>query len=307
MTINASEFDVVRKFIAERAAIVLEPGKEYLVEARLGPLARADGCTINQLIARLRTGSERPLNDRVVEALTTNETAFFRDVKPFEVLRNVVMPEILARKAAIRTLNIWCAASSSGQEPYTIAMTLKEHFPQLAGWQVRILCTDISSEMVTRTRNGRYSQLEVGRGMPAPLLVKYFNRAGLEWEVSGDLKKWIDVRTLNLATAWGALPKQDIVFCRNVLIYFNVDTKRHILQRTRELIKPDGYLFLGAAESTRGLDDQFETVQTGTSGCYRVIGAANATAVGAVKATAGAAAGPVPAVRRPIVSERRAS
>ena len=283
MPITSLEFGVVRKLVHERAAIVLEPGKEYLVESRLAPLAKADGCTLNELIARLRAGTDRALNDRalddrVVEALTTNETAFFRDVKPFEILKNVVMPEVLARKAASRSLSIWCAASSSGQEPYTIAMTLREHFPQLVNWKVRIFCTDISTEMVARTKSGRYSQLEVGRGMPAPLLVKYFNRAGLEWEVNADLKKWVDARALNLAAAWGALPRQDIVFCRNVLIYFDADTKKSILRRVGDLMKPDGYMFLGAAETTRGLEDQFESLQVGTSGCYRIVGAAKAAA-----------------------------
>ncbi|MEZ5235416.1 MAG: protein-glutamate O-methyltransferase CheR [Acidimicrobiia bacterium] len=273
MPITSLEFDVVRKMIYDRAAIVLEPGKEYLVEARLGPLARADGCTINQLIARLRSGTERSLSDRVVEALTTNETAFFRDVKPFETLKTTVLPEVIARKSASRQLNIWCAASSSGQEPYTIAMTLKEHFPQLVNWQVRILCTDISVEMVNRTKMGRYSQLEVGRGLPAPMLLKYFNRVGLEWEAAPELKRWLEVRQMNLAAPWAALGKQDVVFCRNVLIYFDIETKRTILRRIRDLISPDGYLFLGAAETTRGLDDQFESMHIGSGGCYRVLGA----------------------------------
>ncbi len=273
MPITPLEFDVVRKMIYERAAIVLEPGKEYLVEARLGPLARADGCTINQVISRLRAGTERALNDAVVEALTTNETAFFRDVKPFETLRNVVLPEVIARKSSSRQLNIWCAASSSGQEPYTIAMTLKEHFPQLATWQIRILCTDISTEMVARTKLGRFSQLEVGRGLPAPMLVKYFNRVGLEWEAAPELKRWLDVRQMNLATPWAAMGKQDIVFCRNVLIYFDIETKKSILRRIRDLITPEGYLFLGAAETTRGLDEQFESMHIGSGGCYRVQGA----------------------------------
>lgn len=273
MPITALEFDVVRKLIYERSAIVLEPGKEYLVEARLGPLARTDGCTINQLIGRLRSGTERTLTDRVVEALTTNETAFFRDVKPFETLKTSVLPEVIARKAASRTLNIWCAASSSGQEPYTIAMVLRENFPQLLNWQVKIMCTDISTEMVARTKAGRYSQLEVGRGLPAPMLLKYFTRVGLEWEASPDLKRWLDVRPMNLAAPWAVLGKQDVVFCRNVLIYFDIETKKSILRRIRDLITPEGYLFLGAAETTRGLDDQFESMQIGSSGCYRVAGA----------------------------------
>lgn len=276
MPVTNAEFETVRRLIHQRAAIVLDPGKEYLVEARLAPLARTEGCTLGQFIARLRAG-DRVLIERAVEALTTNETAFFRDVKPFETLRTRVLPEILAAKAATRTLNIWCAASSSGQEPYTIAMLLKEHFPELASWRVRILCTDISAAMVRRTRDGRYSQLEVGRGMPAPMLVKHFTRNGVEWEVSPELKRWVEVRTMNLAAPWPVLGRQDIVFCRNVLIYFDLDTKRSILRRVRETLTPGGYLFLGAAETTRGLDDQFEALHIGDGGCYRAPGPQRAT------------------------------
>ncbi len=276
MPITALEFDVVRKLVYEKSAIVLDTGKEYLVEARLGPLARTDGVTINELINRLRQGKDYRLQTRVVEALTTNETAFFRDVKPFEVLRKVVLPDVIARRSAAKTLNIWCAATSSGQEPYTIAMVLRENFPQLMGWNVRILCTDISMEMVERTRAGRYSQLEVGRGVPAPLLVKYFRRSGLEWEISDDLKRWIEVRQMNLAAPWAAMGRMDVVFCRNVLIYFDVETKKTILRRVRELITPDGFLFLGAAETTRGLDDNYEHLDAAQGGCYRVRAAADA-------------------------------
>lgn len=276
MAITAFEFDLVRKLVYEKAAIVLDAGKEYLVEARLGPLARADNCSVNELITRLRAGTDRTLQNRVVEALTTNETAFFRDVKPFEILRNRVVPEVMNRNATTRSLNIWCAASSSGQEPYTIAVVLREHFPQLATWNVRITCTDISTEMVARTKAGRYSQLEVGRGMPAPMLVKYFNRQGLDWAVNEDLKRWIDAKPMNLAAPWAGMSRQDIVFCRNVLIYFDVETKRSILRRIRELVTPDGFLFLGAAETVRGLEDGFGHVEGGYGGCYQTnaVGAA---------------------------------
>lgn len=268
MPVTTAEFEVVRRLVHERAAIVLDPGKEYLVEARLAPLARAEGCTLSQFIARLRA-EDRRLVERTIEALTTNETAFFRDVKPFETLRTKVLPEIIAAKSATRVLNIWCAASSSGQEPYTIAMVLKEDFPELVSWRVRILCTDISTAMVERTREGRYSQLEVDRGLPAPMLLKWFTRAGPEWAVAPELKRWIDVRQMNLAAPWPALGRQDVVFCRNVLIYFDIPTKRSILRRVRETLSPEGYLFLGAAETTRGLDDQFEALHIGSGGCYR--------------------------------------
>lgn len=250
MAISPNEFDAVRKIVYDRSAIVVGPGKEYLVEARLRPLASADGCTISELIRRLHLTMDPTLAGRVVDALTINETAFFRDGKPFETLRQVVLPEIIARKAARRTLNIWSAASSSGQEPYTIAMVLREHFPELAGWRVRILCTDISTEMVVRTKLGRYSRLEVGRGLPDALRAKYFTPVGNEWEVTAELKQWLDVRPLNLAARWPLLDNQDIVFCRNVLIYFDLQTKQTVLQRVRDVLSPNGYLFLGAAETT---------------------------------------------------------
>jgi chemotaxis protein methyltransferase CheR len=271
MAITSLEFDAVRKLVYDRSAIVLDAGKEYLVEARLQPLARARDCSLGELIARLRPGVDGALQTSVVEALTTNETAFFRDVKPFDLLRAKVLPEVIERRRQARSLSVWCAASSSGQEPYTIAMILREHFPQVHGWDIRILATDISSEMVERTRTGRYSQLEVNRGgVPAPMLVKYFDRVGLHWDVHEDLKRWVTTRQMNLAAPWGSLGRQDIVFCRNVLIYFDVETKRSILRRARDLVGPGGYLFLGAGETTHGLVDGFDHVDGGRGGCYRV-------------------------------------
>jgi chemotaxis protein methyltransferase CheR len=277
MAITAKEFATIRKLVHERSALILEPGKEYLVEARLSVLARADGCTISQLIGRLGSPAGRVLADRVVEAMTTNETAFFRDTRPFDTLRTKVLPEVIARNADRRTLSIWCAAASSGQEPYTIAMVLREHFPQLASWNVRILGTDISAEMVERTRAGRYSQLEVGRGLPDALLTKYFTRVGTDWQVSPELRRLVEVRKLNLAAPWGALAAMDIVFCRNVLIYFDMETKRSILQRITKVAGPDGFLFLGASETTRGMEGSFELVEAGTGGCYRVLAAGEHT------------------------------
>jgi chemotaxis protein methyltransferase CheR len=271
MAISATDFETVRRLVYERSAIVLDVGKEYLVEARLLPLARARACTLAELVAKVRSGVDRPLQTSVVEALTTNETAFFRDVKPFEVLRTIVLPDVIERQRKARSLRIWCAASSSGQEPYTVAMILREHFPDVHGWDIRITATDISTEMVERTREARYSQLEVNRGgVPAAMLVKYFNRVGLHWDIHPDLKRWVTARQLNLAAPWGQIGRQDIVFCRNVLIYFDVETKRSILRRARELLGPRGYLFLGAGESTHGLDDGFDHIDRGRGGCYQV-------------------------------------
>jgi chemotaxis protein methyltransferase CheR len=271
MTISNTDFTYIRDLIRQRAAIILEPGKEYLVESRLLPVARQEGLTsLAELIARLRTQPYNGLHHKVVEAMTTNETSFFRDVHPFEALKKVIVPELITKRATGRTLNLWCGAASSGQEPYTVALVLREHFPALAQWNVRFMATDLSHKMLVRAQAGKYSQLEVNRGLPAPLLVKHFTKHGLEWHVKDDLRKMIEFRQLNLIDAWPVMPAMDIVFLRNVLIYFNVDTKKMILGKIRQLLQPDGYLFLGGAETTMGLDDAFERVQIEKASCYRL-------------------------------------
>jgi len=227
---------------------------------------------LQDLVARLRAQPFNGLHQKVVEAMTTNETSFFRDVHPFEALKKAVLPELIKKRATERKLNMWCAASSSGQEPYTMAMILREHFPTLANWTVRFIASDISMEMLERARAGRYSQLELNRGMPAPLLVKYFQRQGMEWQIKEDLRRMVEFRQMNLADTWPSLPEMDLVFMRNVLIYFDVPTKKEILGKVRRLLRPDGYLFLGIAETTLNLDGAFERVQFDKSGCYRLRG-----------------------------------
>ncbi len=271
MSLNSADFDYVCKLVRTRSAIVLEAGKEYLVESRLLPVARGEGCaSLQDLVARLRTQPSNGLHQKVIEAMTTNETSFFRDLHPFEALRKILVPELMAKREKERTLNLWCAASSSGQEPYTVAMMLREHFPSLINWTVRFLATDLSMEMVERARAGRFSQLEVNRGVPAPLLVKYFQRHGVEWQVKDELRKMIEVRQLNLVDSWPSLPEFDIIFIRNVLIYFDVPTKKTILAKVRRLLRPDGYLFLGAAETTLNIDEGFERMQFEKASCYRL-------------------------------------
>jgi chemotaxis protein methyltransferase CheR len=234
-------------------------------------VARGEGCaSLQDLVARLRTQPTNGLHQKVIEAMTTNETSFFRDFHPFEALRKTIVPELMAKREKERKLNFWCAASSSGQEPYTVAMVLREHFPSLANWTVRFLATDLSMEMVERARVGRYSQLEVNRGVPAPLLVKYFQRLGVEWQVKDELREMIDFRQLNLVDSWPSMSEFDLVFIRNVLIYFDVPTKRAILAKVRRLLRPDGYLFLGAAETTLNIDEGFERIQFEKAGCYRL-------------------------------------
>ena len=271
MPLSPPDFQFVSQLVRQRSAIVLEVEKTYLLEARLTPLARAEGfASLEALIGQMRAQPFNGLHRKVVEAMTTNETSFFRDLHPFDALKKVVIPELLERRAADRQLTIWCAASSSGQEPYTVAMTLMDAFPQLADWKVKILATDLSSEMVGRSTAGRYGQIEVNRGLPASLLIKYFEKKGTEWVVKPDVRKWCDFRELNLIEPWGTMPVVDVVFLRNVLIYFDIDTTREILSNVRQQLHPWGFLFLGGAETTINLGDGFERVQFEKAGCYRL-------------------------------------
>lgn len=272
MNLTAGEFDYVRDLVRRRSAIVLENGKEYLAEFRLTTLARREGYeSLASLIARLRAEPDGPLHRLVVEAMTTNETSFFRDQHPFAALRSHVLPRLIERRAAERRLTIWCAASSSGQEPYTIAMVMKEYFPSLESWSVRIVATDLSREMVERTRAGRYSQLEVNRGLLAPFLVKYFERQGIEWQVKEPLRRMVEVHECNLAEVWPVMAPIDIVFMRNVLIYFDLAQKRSILAKVRRVLRPDGYLFLGATETTINIDPGYRKEDVAKSSVYRVV------------------------------------
>ncbi len=201
-------------------------------------------------------------------ALTTNETSWFRDGDPFTALTSTVMPVLQAARGPAERLQIWSAACSSGQEPYTIAMLLEDAIPH-AATRVAITATDLSREMVARTRAGRFSQLEVNRGLPAPMLVRHFVRAGNEWEVTPQLRRMVTASECNLAAPLPRMGPFDVVYLRNVLIYFDLPTKQAILRRVRDLMRPDGWLFLGAAETTLGVDDSWERVVVGRSSAYR--------------------------------------
>jgi len=265
------DFDYIRELVRRGSAIVLEPSKEYLVEARLVPLARSEGLTsIAELVARLRAEGEGDLYRKVVEAMTTNETLFFRDLHPFDALRTTVLPELEGRRAAERRLRIWSAACSTGQEPYTIAMLLRENFATLARWRIEILATDLSSVVLAKARDGRFGPIEVNRGLPLELRSKFFTQSGLDWKIKDEIRRMVDFQELNLAAPWPPLEPFDVVLLRNVLIYFDSETKKSILGRVRRVLRPDGYLFLGAAETTMNLDDGFERVQIGNAGGYRV-------------------------------------
>lgn len=273
MNLSGSDFDYLRRLIRQHSAIVLEDGKEYLVEFRLSAIMRAAGLkSMKELVARLRADRCRDLQRRVVEAMTTNETSFFRDVHPFETLRQVVLPELINHRGTERNLNIWSAACASGQEAYSIAMVIREFFPTLKDWNLYLLASDLSSEMVTRAQKGRYTQLEVNRGLPAAMLVKYFEQVGMDWSIKGEFRKMIDFRVINLAESWPMQSAMDIVFLRNVLIYFDDATKKTVLAKIHRLLRPKGYLFLGDSETTLHLDARFEQVRMGKTLCYRASG-----------------------------------
>jgi chemotaxis protein methyltransferase CheR len=270
--LNGMDFAYVADLVRREAAIVLEDTKGYLVESRLAPVAKRHGLRdVGALVERLRGQPLNGLHAEVVEAMTTNETSFFRDVNPFMALEQHVIPELVRRRHAQRQLSFWSAACSSGQEPYSLALLLRQQFPNLTPWNVRIIATDISAEMLGRAASGRYSQLEVNRGVPASLLVRHFRRDGAYWQISDDIRQMIEFRAMNLVQAWGVLPPLDVVFLRNVLIYFDLETKRRILEKVRRVLKPDGYLFLGAAETTLNIDDSFQRVMVGPAVVYQQI------------------------------------
>ncbi len=270
-TLSAETVSFVCTTVRNRAAIELDASKSYLIEARLSPVARANGfSSIDDFIKGVRTKTKPDLENRLVEALTTNETSFFRDIHPFVAMRKQIVPEFMQRNTSSRRLNIWSAACSTGQEIYSVAMDLREHFPSLAQWNVQLLGTDLSDEVLNRAREAKYSQIEVNRGLSANLLVKYFQRAGMQWQLSAELRNMTRFMKLNLIESWPALPPMDIVFLRNVLIYFSAETKKLILEKVRKVMAPRGVLFLGAAETTMGLDASFERVQVENSVFYRL-------------------------------------
>ncbi|MCZ2811000.1 MULTISPECIES: CheR family methyltransferase [unclassified Modestobacter] len=269
MTLTATSFDWVRQLVHRESAIVLQPGKEYLVEARLLPMAQQRGLSgVSELVESVRSRPDPATTRRIVEALTTNETSWFRDGDPFTALTSTVLPQLLAARRPDERLQIWSAACSSGQEAYTIAMLLSDAMPN-AATRVSITATDLSRQMVERTRAGRFSQLEVNRGLPATMLVRHFTRSGNEWEIAPALRRMITATECNLAAPLPRMGPFDVVYLRNVLIYFDLPTKQAILTRVRQLMRPDGWLFLGAAETTLGVDENWERVVLGRGSAYR--------------------------------------
>jgi chemotaxis protein methyltransferase CheR len=269
MTLSQAEFSFVSNLVRKEASIVLAPGKEYLVEARLIPVARAVGApNVNEFISELQKRSNPIHQRKIVDALTTNETSFFRDREPFVALTDVVLPELIKSRASTRKLRFWSAASSSGQEAFSLAITLQETLP--AGWSYEIQGTDISTTMVERAQKAEYSQVEVNRGLPATQLVQYFERAGAHWRIVPSLRKSVSFKHMSLTAPFPPMQPFDVIFLRNVLIYFDVATKRQVLQNAAKTLRPDGWLFLGAAETTIGIDDNYERVAAGRTSAYRI-------------------------------------
>jgi chemotaxis protein methyltransferase CheR len=268
MPVNAADAAFVRNLVRVRSAILLDDAKDYLIEMRLAPLARDRGlASVGDLVRKARDGDPE-LDVKIVEAIATHETSFFRDLLPFDTLRKELLPKMLTARQSTRSLNIWCAACSSGQEPYSIAMMLLEQFPQLAAWTVRILATDLSVQVLAKASEGKFTQMEVNRGLPAALLLKYFTKAGVSWQLKREVRGMVEFRQLNLIDPWSLQPHPDIVLLRNVLIYFDVPTKRRILERVRQYIAPDGALFLGAAETTLNVDEQWRRITSEQSVYY---------------------------------------
>jgi chemotaxis protein methyltransferase CheR len=277
--VNPQDYEFLRKILKDRSGLDLSADKQYLVESRLAPLARKAGMPgIPELVVKMKSG-DASLTTEVVEAMTTNETFFFRDKTPFDHLRDTVLPALLQARAARRSLRIWSAACSTGQEPYSIAICLKEKAAQLAGWRVEIVGTDLSNEVLEKSKAGIYSQFEVQRGLPIQWLVKYFTQTGELWQLNADIRSMVQYRQLNLLQDFSSLGKFDVVFCRNVLIYFDQDTKVTMFDRIARVLEPDGMLMLGAAESVVGITDAFRPYPD-KRGLYQTNPARNAAPLG---------------------------
>lgn len=295
---NDSELDFMAALLKQNSGLIVSKDKIYLLENRLAPIARLHGFSgLSTLIEALRGKPAAALVEDVVEAMTTNESFFFRDGKPFDTFRDKVLPDLIAKRAGTKTLRIWCAAASTGQEPYTLAMILKDKAAALAGWKIQIVGTDISRKALDRAKAGIYSQFEVQRGLPVQMLVKYFEKQGDVWQIKPDLRSMVDYRSYNLLHDLKPLGQFDVVFCRNVLIYFDLPTKERVLEGISKVMTPDGSLFLGGAETVFGVSNLFKPTE-GLHGLYSRVAAPAALATSAPAAAAvPPAAKPIPPLR----------
>ena len=258
---TVSDYDFIRKLLKQRSGLALSAEKLYLVESRLMPIARRRGfANLSELTRQLRVGLDEALIVDVVEAMTTNETFFFRDRIPFDHFKSFIMPQLLASRANAKRIRIWCAAASTGQEPYSLAMALKEMGQALDGFRIEIVATDLSNDVLAKAKAGIYSQFEVQRGLPIQMLLKYFSQTGETWQIAPEIRSMIQFRPFNLLADFARLGLFDLVMCRNVLIYFDQPMKSDVLDRLSRVVASDGYLVLGSAETTIGLTQGFATV-----------------------------------------------
>ncbi|MBY0532701.1 MAG: protein-glutamate O-methyltransferase CheR [Xanthobacteraceae bacterium] len=252
------DYAYLSKLLNERSGLQLAGDKQYLIESRLLPVARQNNCgSIGDLVAKLKSFAEEPLRQRVTEAMTINESFFFRDKTPFDRFQDTVLPYMQNMRAAAKRIRIWCAAASTGQEPYSLAMMFKQAGGEFAGWKIEIVATDISTEVIEKAKSGLYSQFEVQRGLPIQLLLKYFKQDGDQWRISQELRDMVQYRQHNLLDDFASLGMFDVIFCRNVLIYFDSKTKQDVLTRISRSLVKDGQLLLGAAETVVGFTNMF--------------------------------------------------
>jgi chemotaxis protein methyltransferase CheR len=269
MKLSPENFLYLVEWAKLKSGILLE-GKEIMVDARLDPIAVETKCSgPNELVENIKKNPTAPLSVKILEALTTNETFWFRDHHPFEILREKILPECLQERKLVKTFRLWSAACSMGQEPYSISMLLKHHFPQLDHWKVNILATDLSEKMIAKSSAGKYDQAEINRGLPTLFLAKYFDQDGILWKVKDEVRKCIEFRSLNLTHDFTLPQDLDVIFIRNVLIYFDIPTKRKILLRAIQYLRKGGYLILGSAESLYGLEIPVESVMNNKVVYYR--------------------------------------
>jgi chemotaxis protein methyltransferase CheR len=266
--VTPQDYDFVRKLLKDRSGLVLGYDKQYLLESRLMPVARKHGFAhLNDLIAALKVAPSSALATVVVEAMTTNESLFFRDKLPFDNFRDLVMPAMLKARAGSKKIRIWCSAAATGQEPYSLAMILQDMGAQLNGWRIEIVATDLSSQALTKAKAGLFSQFEVQRGLPIQMLVKYFTQVRDQWQITELIRSMVTFRHFNLLNDFGNFGQFDVVFCRNVLIYFDPQAKSSVLDRLGRVVARDGYLLLGAAETVVGLTSYFKPM-AGQRGIY---------------------------------------
>ena len=266
---DQGNFEFLKNFLKGRSGLVLTPDKVYLVETRLMPVARRHGFgTIDEIISRLRTSGGNDFAVEITEAMTTNESLFFRDGTPFTIFSEKILPELIKRRADKKKFRIWCAACSSGQEPYSLSMLISDRKKDITGWAPEIFATDISHDILDRAKKGSFTQLETQRGLPIQRLVDHFVQDGEYWKLNKDIIDLVKFEYFNLLDSVDVLGRFDVVFCRNVLIYFDIETKKQVLDKISSVLAPDGVILLGGSESVFGISDSFAPIE-GVRGIYR--------------------------------------